>query len=175
MKKTCLVFVVTLVFALALGCAAWASDASQTGSAAVAQSVYGVAGQVYSTAAQAPVQFVVGQQAYTVGSTVYNTDAAAFAENGRTLVPVRYLGAALGATTNWDAATKTVTLTAGNTVVTLVIGQNSITINGQATPIDSAPLIRDGRTYIPVRSVAEAFGCAIGWDQATQTVSITQE
>jgi hypothetical protein len=35
-----------------------------------------------------------------------------------------------------------------------------------------APLVRNGRTYLPARYVAEAFGRAVTWDQASQTVTI---
>jgi hypothetical protein len=172
MRKTCFVIVAVFVLALAFGCVAWA-DAPQAVTSTVGQSVYGVAGQVYNTGApQAAIQFVIGQESYTVGGAVYNTDAAPFIENSRTFVPVRYLGDAIGATTNWDGATNTVTLTMGNTVAALVIGSNSITVNGQASPLDVAPVIKDGRTYLPVSAVAEAFGYTVSWDQATQTVSL---
>ena len=175
MRKACFVIVAVFVLALALGCVAWASDTPQTSASTVGQSVYGVAGQVYSPgASQAAILFVIGQKSYSVGGTVYNIDAAPYIDNGRTLVPVRYLGDAIGATTTWDDTTKTVTLSSGETVVTLVIGTSSITVNGQASPLDVAPVIQDGRTYVPVSAVAQAFGYTVSWDQASQTVSLTQ-
>lgn len=174
MRKACFVILTALVLVLALGCIAWASDTSQAGTTAVGQSVYGVTGQVYNTAPQTTVLFVIGQQSYSVNGTVYNTDTAPYIDNGRTLVPVRYLGDAIGATTAWDETTKTVTLTKGDTVVMLVIGESSITVNGAASTLNVAPVINNGRSFLPARSVAEAFGYTVGWDQATQTVSITQ-
>jgi len=50
-----------------------------------------------------------------------------------------------------------------------------ITLNGDAwTPMDNgtamAPIIYNGRTYLPVRAVGEAVGLAVGWDEATRTV-----
>ncbi len=176
MRKACFVIVAVFVLALAFGCVAWASDMSQAGTSTVGQSVYGVAGQVYNTGApQAAILFVIGQKSYTVDGNVYNIDTAPFIENGRTLVPVRYLGDAIGAITNWDGTTKTVTLTSGDTVVTLAIGKNSVMVNGQANLLDIAPVIKDGRTYLPVSAVAKAFGYNVSWDQATQTVSLTLE
>lgn len=176
MRKACFLIAAVFVLALALGCVAWASDTPQAGTSTVGQSVYGVAGQVYSTGApQAAILFVIGQKSYTVDGNVYSIDAAPFIENGRTLVPVRYLGDAIGATTNWDGTTKTVTLTKGDTVVTIVIGESNIAVNGQASPLDVAPVIQDGRAYLPVSAIAQAFGYTVSWDQATQTVSLTQE
>ena len=36
------------------------------------------------------------------------------------------------------------------------------------------PEIIDGRTLVPVRAISEAFGCNVGWNENTQTVTITQ-
>lgn len=40
---------------------------------------------------------------------------------------------------------------------------------------DSVPEIRDGVTYVPVRFFAESLGAAVGWDEATQTATLTKE
>lgn len=123
--------------------------------------------------ANATGQFVIGQASYTVSGTVYKMDAAPYILNGRTLVPVRYLADELGAQTTWDAATQTVTVTVGSTTIDLVIGSTTLTVNGTASQMDVAPLINNGRTYLPARYVAEALGAAVAWNPSTQTVTIT--
>jgi hypothetical protein len=35
--------------------------------------------------------------------------------------------------------------------------------------------VLNGRTFLPVRFVAENFGCVVSWDEATQTVVIEKE
>lgn len=121
-----------------------------------------------------PVKFAVGQKTYRVGDRVFDMDAEAFTENGRTYVPVRYLGDALGAEIKWDKVTRTVTLVKDNITVKLVIGNKVINVNDQPKQMDVAPLVRGGRTCLPARYVAEAFGYRMGWDPATQTVSVTK-
>jgi photosystem II stability/assembly factor-like uncharacterized protein len=121
-----------------------------------------------------PVKFVVGQKTYSVGDRVFDMDAEAFTENGRTYVPVRYLGDALGAEIKWDGATQMVTLVKDNVTVKLVVGSKAINVNDQPKQMDVAPLVRGGRTYLPARYVAEAFGYRMGWDPVTQTVSVTK-
>ncbi|SHJ15497.1 stalk domain-containing protein [Desulfofundulus thermosubterraneus] len=121
-----------------------------------------------------PVKFVVGQKTYRVGDRVFNMDAETFTEDGRTYVPVRYLGDALGTEIKWDGATQTVTLIKNNVTVKLVVGNKVINVNGQSKQMDVAPLVRGGRTYLPARYVAEAFGYRMGWDPAAQTVSVTK-
>jgi hypothetical protein len=39
--------------------------------------------------------------------------------------------------------------------------------------MDTAPVIIDGRAYFPIRYVAEALGCQVDWDQASQTATVT--
>ena len=47
--------------------------------------------------------------------------------------------------------------------------------NGQKISNDTAAIIKDGKTYLPIRAVLEAFGASVGWDGATQTVTVTKE
>jgi hypothetical protein len=101
-------------------------------------------------------------------------DGAPFVSNGRTLVPVRYLADALGAQTAWDAATQTITITSGSTTVELVIGSTTIATNGTVSQMDVAPVVENGRTYLPARYIAQAFGNTVSWDAATQTTNITE-
>jgi len=99
-------------------------------------------------------------------------DAKTFIENSRTYVPVRYLGDALGAETGWDEKTRTVTVTLDSKVVKLVIGSKALNIDGQTKQMDVAPLIKDGRTYLPARWVAEAFGYTVRWNAQNRTVYV---
>ncbi len=119
------------------------------------------------------IEFVPGQDSYSVNGTVYAVDAAAFIDNsGRALVPVQYLSDALGVQTTWDNNTKSVTLTKGKTTVKLAIGSKKIIISGKTQTIDSAPVIQNGRTYLPVNYIAKAFGYTVSWDDESDTVII---
>jgi hypothetical protein len=94
--------------------------------------------------------------------------------NGRTMVPLRAIFEAMGATIDWDGATQTVTATNGDTVVVLTVGDTSPTVNGQIVIIDQPGIIVGGRTLAPLRFIAEAFGGTVEWDNATQTAVITR-
>lgn len=61
----------------------------------------------------------------------------------------------------------------GTTQVTLTIGKNVGHVNHKASILDAAPVIKNSRTMLPVRFVAEAFGAVVGWDGATSTVTLT--
>ncbi|OPX90741.1 MAG: Ycf48-like protein [Pelotomaculum sp. PtaB.Bin104] len=124
--------------------------------------------------ANTTIKFIVGRNSYTVGENAIGMDAASFLENERMYVPVRYLGNALGATIKWDEGTQTVTLYKGSVEVNLVINNNEIIVNGQSKNIDTVPIERSGRVYIPARFVAEAFGYQVAWDEETETVNVTK-
>lgn len=94
---------------------------------------------------------------------------------GRTLVPLRAIFEALGASVEWDGATSTVTSQKGDTTISLTIGTNTLYRNGEAKVLDVPAQIMNGRTMVPARAVAEAYGVNVGWDGNTRTVILTQD
>jgi len=83
--------------------------------------------------------------------------------NGRTLVPLRALSEALGAAVYWDADTKTATVLNASTEIVLTIGDFAPTVNGLTVAIDQPGIIENGRTLVPLRFIAEAFGITVNW------------
>lgn len=61
------------------------------------------------------------------------------------------------------------------TEVKLTIGEMKGYVNGTAHTLDAAPVIRNSRTMLPVRFVAENLGATVGWDGATSTVTVQSE
>jgi len=72
-----------------------------------------------------------------------------------------------------DGAAKTVTANNGGTTVVLTIGSATPTVNGSIVEIDQPGILLGGRTLVPLRFVAEAFGVAVDWDAAAHKVAIT--
>jgi len=127
------------------------------------------------TSAPNMVKFVLGQKSYSVNGKVYAVDTASFLDSSkRVLVPVRFLGDALGVKTTWDKTARTVVLTKGKTTIKLVIGSKKIIVNGKINTLDVAPAIRNGRAFLPARYVAQAIGYTVSWDDKTKTVIIRQ-
>lgn len=62
---------------------------------------------------------------------------------------------------------------AAGTAITLQVDNNTINIGNRSISIDTAPVIMNGRTLIPVRGVSEAMGGNVNWNNDTKTVTIT--
>jgi len=93
--------------------------------------------------------------------------------SGRVMVPMRVIFEAIGANIAWNANTRTITATRGSTVVQTTIGSRIIRVNGVARAIDTAPVILDGRTLVPVRFISEAFGYTVRWNGTSKIVAIS--
>ncbi|WP_406676283.1 copper amine oxidase N-terminal domain-containing protein [Moorella sp. ACPs] len=52
--------------------------------------------------------------------------------------------------------------------------QGRIRVKKKEIKFDVAPVIKDGRTLIPVRAVTEGLGATVNWDEATNAVTITK-
>lgn len=126
----------------------------------------------------ATVIFKIGSPSYTYEGRSGYLDAPAFVDkNNRTMLPLRTVLNTLGIDNNavkWDEKAQTVTVTQGGKTVVCKIGIKELTINGQRKALDTAPVIKNNRTFLPLRPLLNAFGIAdnaILWDNNAQTVS----
>lgn len=96
-------------------------------------------------------------------------------ENSRTLVPLRGVFEAIGAEVGWiDDARQAVVKKDGKTAL-VPIGEKYILVDGVRIENDSNAIIKNDRTYLPIRIVLESFGCGVGWNDATKSVLVTTE
>jgi len=102
-------------------------------------------------------------------------DQPPIVENGRTLVPMRAIFEALGASVEWYEPTQTVTATRDGIIITMSIGSNVLMVNGESIQLEVPAKLVGVRTVVPIRAIAEGFGADVQWDQGTQTVYITTD
>jgi len=93
---------------------------------------------------------------------------------GRTMLPVRACLDAIGASVEWDSPSRTVATQKGNVTIKIPVGVNEIIVNGNAIETDAAAVILNGRTYLPLRAVLEAYGYAVDWDAYSSVVRATE-
>jgi len=59
------------------------------------------------------------------------------------------------------------------TVMVLQIGNSKFTVNDASTALDSPPVIKNGRTLVPIRAIIEALGGTVGWDGTARKATVT--
>ena len=114
------------------------------------------------------------------GTLVTFPDAGPFIdEHNRTMIPVRFVAENLGAQVTWDQKTKTASVEKNGTRVEITIGNADlrVTKNGKTDTVtmDTAAVLKDSRTYVPIRFVAEALGAYVDYSDAYRTVGIYSE
>ena len=118
------------------------------------------------------VTMKIGEKEYFTYNGGADMDAAPYLDgSSRTMIPVRYAGRALGASVVWDADAQTVTVKAGDNTAVFTIGSNEMVVNGETKTIDTAAVIQDGRTMLPLRAAAEALGATVDYADGVITIN----
>jgi hypothetical protein len=101
-------------------------------------------------------------------------DVLPIIENGRTLVPIRFVAGALDADIDWTPATEysplTVHISVNGETLSFAIGE--ITPELQALGMDVPARLTNDRTMVPLRFVSEFFGAVVGWNDETRAIEI---
>ena len=101
--------------------------------------------------------------------------SCAYVENGRTMLPVRgFWPEAMGAEVSYNEQDEKVSILSAEVSVQMVVGENSMTVNGETQSLRTAPEIKNDRTMLPMRDVAEALDCEVDWNGETETVLLTK-
>jgi len=94
--------------------------------------------------------------------------------NGRTMIPVRAVIEAMGGLVGWNEKVSTASCTIGDKTLYLQINNPTAwDKDGKQVNLDSAPVIVNARTLLPIRFVVEYFGAQVAWDGDTSTATIT--
>ncbi len=107
-----------------------------------------------------------------VNDHIVYSDVYPYIKNNRTYVPIRFIAEELGYDVKWDGANRKVTMTNDGTTVELTIGSNKMKVNGKTVLLDAPAEIRDDRTFVPLRAIAEAFGEKVDYSSDYKAVYI---
>jgi hypothetical protein len=91
---------------------------------------------------------------------------------GSTLVPMRGIFEALGATVKFDKASLTVYGQKGATAIILPLGALTATVNGQPQTLPVPAELIQGTTLVPLRFISQSLGASVAWDPVLSTVTI---
>jgi hypothetical protein len=101
-------------------------------------------------------------------------DVLPIIQNGRTLVPVRFVAQALGTNVDWTPGTNYAPLAVHLALngQTLSFGIGEITPELSALGMEIPAQIIDDRTMVPLRFISEFFGALVNWDSETRSIEI---
>ena len=91
-------------------------------------------------------------------STDRLVDVQTQVQKGATLVELKTVGQMMDLEVIWNAADKSIKLQDVGNTLTLYVGKSKGSFNGKSLEIGAVPIVVEGRTYIPLRIVAEQFG-----------------
>ncbi|MBU9706424.1 TolC family protein [Paenibacillus sp. AK121] len=108
------------------------------------------------------------------GVTQQYTQSPIVSQN-TTLVPLRGVFESLGAQVEWDSKAKKVIASKNDDTLTLNIGSKLAYKNSNPVQLDAATQIQKGQVLVPLRFVSQSLGAKVNWDQATRTVTISNQ
>lgn len=124
-----------------------------------------------------PLGMALSQEVRVVlnGHEIEFPDQKALIIQGRTLVPIRFIVEALGATIEWVDASSTAIIRSKGKEILLRMGSRLVTCDGNLVEIDVPAQIIGGRTLVPLRFVSEILGAQVEWDEQSRSVLISSD
>lgn len=123
--------------------------------------------------ARTVIHLQVGNKTAMVNDTKKTLQVAPVIKSGNTMVPLRFIGEAFGATVTWDPVFQIIDISLKGSSIRLQVGTNYASVAGKKVILQGVPVIISGTTMVPIRFISEAFGAQVDWTAATQGIDIT--
>jgi hypothetical protein len=112
-----------------------------------------------------------GPVSVTVNGNPLNLSPAPTERAGRVFVPLRGVFENLGASVVYEGGV--INASGRGHTISLKIGSQQATVDGQQQTIDVAPFIIGASTYVPLRFVSQALGAVVNYDGSHNLVAIS--
>lgn len=119
------------------------------------------------------VRLYIGEKDAEVNFQPATMEQPAFVKAGRTLVPFRFLGESLGAEISWNNEKQQAVLKLKSTEVIVKIGSKIAYVNGKMQTLDVPAETKNGRTFVPLRFMSEAFGAYVNYYSENEMVEVS--
>ena len=120
---------------------------------------------------------IIGQIAYAGEiSVTVNGDPidGAIVQNGLTYVPLVPLLRSIGGwETSWDAQKRTASAETDVFTLSVPVGRDFVTANGFLFGLNGTCVIKDGRTYVPLRAFANLLGASVTFTDWDTPIAVT--
>jgi hypothetical protein len=119
------------------------------------------------------IMLQIENKAALVNGKAQSMEVAPTLMNETTMVPLRFIAEALGATVSWNAEESKITINMGKDIVELWVGKIQSKVNGQSRDMVVPALIILGNTLVPVRFVSENLNQDVSYNPDSQTINIS--
>ncbi|MDD5690003.1 MAG: stalk domain-containing protein, partial [Caldisericia bacterium] len=120
------------------------------------------------------IELKIGSSSALVSGKKITVDPPPYIKGGVTLVPLRFISEAFGAEVQWEPniGKGTVIIKFESKVIQIEIGNINALVNGTTHKLLVPPEIKNGRTFVPLRFISEAFGAEVQWIASEQKIII---
>ncbi|MEB3101867.1 copper amine oxidase N-terminal domain-containing protein [Ferviditalea candida] len=105
------------------------------------------------------------------GKPIY-LDAAPYEINGTLMIPLNFIGKLTNSDPIWNGQTREAAIQTKNTTIKVKVGSKTILVNGKKVEMPLAAATKNGRTFVPLRSIAENLGVTITWFPTSKEIHL---
>lgn len=132
-------------------------------------------GMAFAEEERVEITFCVGDETLLINGEAVTVEKPYVVGEGVTLVPLRVITEAFGATVDWENTTRSITLTYPGVSILLQIGNPIAEVNGKAETLLAAPELPTEYTMVPLRFISENFGATVSYDEETEKITVVKE
>lgn len=121
------------------------------------------------------ISLKIGSKTAFNKDAAYTLSSAPMLINGITMIPVRDVVRLLGGSIAWNERSQKVSIGRNYKKVILTIGSTTASTMDGTFTLQQAPMLIDGVTHVPLRSVSDGLGCTIKWNDMYQNIYIYYE
>ncbi|WP_458122039.1 N-acetylmuramoyl-L-alanine amidase [Paenibacillus sp. Z6-24] len=92
---------------------------------------------------------------------------------GSVMVPIRVISQNLGYQVKWDQSAGQVNIDGEGKSIQLYIGKNAASVDNKTYSLNTAPVVQNGTTLVPIRLVSEQMGIGVHWNNSDKIVTLT--
>lgn len=118
------------------------------------------------------INLKLGSTTVTDNGQVRNLTQVPLVDKGTTLVPLRFISEAFGATVIWEKEANRIKIYYKGATLELGVGQPEALVNGGITPLSVPPRLVNGVTLVPLRFISEGLTARVTFNPLTKVIEI---
>ena len=104
--------------------------------------------------------------------TIDTRGATPFLYGNRSYIPLQSVASFLGAELQWNAAQRQAVVTYEGRELAVTPGNANALFEGRPVVLSAAPVVANGRVFLPAEALQRFYGVPVAWDQAKSQLRI---